>query len=60
MSMPQAGIDKLNVLYRIYQDFMRITDVTKPPEGDELSVLSSVECLKLVETITYLVGNPEC
>jgi len=60
MSMLGTGINKLNVLYPIYQDLMRITDVTMPPEGDEFSVFSSVERLKPVETIAYLVENPEC
>jgi len=59
MSMLETGIGELGVLYRIYQDLMRITDVTKPPEGDELLVFSSAERLKPVEMIAYLVENPE-
>ena len=59
MSVLETGVDKLGVLYHIYEDLMRITDGTKPPEGDELSVFSSSEHLKPVETIAYLVENPE-
>jgi hypothetical protein len=59
MSILETGIDKLGVLYRIYEDLMRMTDGSKLSEGDELSVFSSVERLKPVETIAYLVENPE-
>ena len=59
MNMLETGIDKLGVLYRIYEDLMRMTDGPKPSESDELSIFSSVERLKPVETIAYLVENPE-
>ena len=59
MSMLETGIDKLGILHRSYQDFMRITDDTKPPGGDKSSVFSSVARSKPVEVIAYLVENPE-
>ena len=52
MNILETGID-------IYGDLMRMTDDLKPSEGDELSVFSSAERLKPVETIAYLVKNLE-
>lgn len=52
-------IDKLGVLYRTYLDLMKQTEGLKGSDPTELNYFVSVERLKPVETVAYILENPE-
>ncbi|KAF8309342.1 hypothetical protein DL93DRAFT_2085770 [Clavulina sp. PMI_390] len=52
-------VAKLEVLYRSFEDLVKLNEGSKGPDAAELNGFVQVERAKPVETLTYYVDNPD-